>query len=157
MHQRILNQCSPLLNTFIFLNNSDDTVCSRPAVLCENRGALIQAACRRVSQQLQQTGVICHLHIQPQEGAVHLRSAAQARLCLLDRQQEVFQKSQVAVPGASVRLPQPLEVSGLGFVVQLGVKVLAKTSRSQFRVEAEELSGVQLTFAVQQGNTWSLR
>lgn len=114
---------------------------------------MIQPAVIGKCQQLLQIFSVSQFCVQPQEGAVHLRSALQVLLCPPDRSEKISQEGQVMMKCVSVLSPEHLKIPALVLMIKPGLKVLTET-RLHIRVEVDDFSGVQLTFTVKVSNEY---
>lgn len=118
-----------------------------PVVLLQNRNAVVQLTLIGRSHQLLQVLGVSQFHVQPQEGAIHLLTAAQALRSLLDRSEKISQETQVMTKRVSVLPPEHPQIRGLAHLIKPRLEVLAET-RLNLGVEADDFSWVQLAFAV---------
>lgn len=121
-----------------------------PVVLFQEKSTMVQVAPIGKCHKLLQISSVTQFCVQPQEGAVHLHTALQALLSPADCSEKISQEGQVVMKCVSVLSPQHLEVRALVHFIKLGLKVLTDT-RLHVREEADDFSGVQLTFTVQVG------
>lgn len=119
-------------------------------MLLQNRNAVIQLTLIGGSHQLLQVLGVSQFHVQPQEGAVHLLTAALALRSLPDRSEEISQETQVMMKRVSVLPPEQPQIRGLAHLIKPRLEVLAE-ARLNLGVEADDFSWVQLAFAVQIG------
>lgn len=124
-----------------------------PVVLLQNRNAVVQPTLIGKVNKLLQIFIVSQFYVQPQEGAVHLLTALQALLRLPDCSEKISQEAQVMMKCVSVLSPEHLEIPALVHLIKPGLKVLAE-ARQHVRVEPDDFSGVQLTFAAQVGNEY---
>lgn len=88
---------------------------------------MIQSALIGKCHQLLQIFSVSQFCVQPQEGAVHLRSALQVLLCPPDCTEKISQEGKVMMKCVLVLLPEHLEIPALVHLINLGLKVLAET------------------------------
>ena len=114
---------------------------------------MIQTALVWKCHKLLQIFSVSKFCVQPQEGAVYLCSAHHVLPRPPDSFEKIPKEGQVMMKCVSVLLPEYLEVPASRDSINLRLKVLAET-RLHVRVEADDFSGVQLTFTVQVGNEY---
>lgn len=117
-------------------------------MLLQNRSTVLQLTPIGKCHKLLQIFSVCQFYVQPEEGAVHLLNAMQALLRFPDCSEKMSQEAQVMMKCVSVLLPQHLQIHALVRLIKPGLKVHTE-ARPHARVETDDFSGVQLTFAVQ--------
>lgn len=123
-------------------------------MLFQNRDTVLQRARVGRLHELPQVLSVSQFHVQPQEGAVHLRVALQAPRSLPHRHEKTSEETQVTAMRVRVLAPQrPQRIAGLFLLIESRPEVTAEAG-TNLGVEEDDFSGVQLASTVEFGKEY---